>query len=68
MPIKIEKREKRHKGSIDYGSLVNKVEKISQEAEPTRLENRRKNIRKLKNHFLRLSIRIVKSRRAGSTN
>lgn len=55
MPVKIEKREKRHKGSVDYGRLVNKVEQISQEAEQ-RLENRRENIRKSKNHFLRLSI------------
>lgn len=56
MPVKIEKREKRHKGSIDYGRLVNKLEKIPQEAEQRRLENRKENIRKLKNHFLRLSI------------
>ena len=55
MPVKIEKREKRHKGSVDYGRLVNKVEQISQETEQ-RLENRRENIRKSKNHFLRLSI------------
>ena len=49
-------REKRHKGSIDYGRLVSKVEKISQEVEKRRLKNRRENIRKLKDHFLRLSI------------
>lgn len=55
-PQKQRMREKRHKGSIEYGKLVNKVEKISQEVEQRRLQNRRENIRKLKDHFFRFNI------------
>lgn len=49
-------REKRHEGSIQYRKLEDKVEWISQEVEQRKLENRRENIRKLKNHFFGLDI------------
>ena len=47
-------REKRHKGSIDYGRLVSRENIPGSRTKKTRKQ--RKNIRKLKDHFLRLSI------------